>query len=1261
MKVTVKTIDAQSIQLDVEPDLTVNELKIAILEKLDAVGKQIRLIWRGKVLNDDKKLSEYASDELMLHLVYRPPPREDGTNEGAEPDGATPPPPPRVIDHTHEVMFVQGDSADIPASITEITQGLVDRVLGSLNAQGARGTVTATASSIDSTGRRETAQVSASTREAKPTLPIADPTPPTPSQPPPQPPPAAEATQTAEATPPAEATQTAEATPPADPPPTEEEDKEKEAREQREMIQEYKTQKNIRSHVKDAYRTLQHADRVLLRYKKASARADGQTVDPDEDIETIHDVNRVLAYNNGTTSASIYVTLLNYQEDLFARARPLTRHMTDTIQRSQPHQELEAWKEAQIAQTVREFNYYMGHAAVSLSRLHVNMFAPPPRVIVSTPPKTTEMRGIMSQMRSMHAAPRPPSGYVIEITHNDESGQERTTRARLDTGGRPGGLFGGLGGGGGGGMGLGGMGMGLGGMGMGMGMGGGLAELLRQRVERDEQEEEEKKETDTGTEGAKPMETEPSMPSTSKNGSKRESEEEHMDTSTPPAKKPSIDPDESQPKPTAATSGSTSDPSAASGGGADKSEPAKSEGGDDKEGVATEDEEGVATEGEERELTQIEKDISEYLARLVAHIVAGTPMLPPSMRGEAGEASGGDKKEENDEKELTFAQRFAGPPGTKVKIRQPPQRPMFPGMAPMEGPSITIDNPGDGAEPEMNVDFPMPPALQFLRNLLTRDSDSDSEDEDGDKKEGKDDEKGEAGASNVEGSKSTAAEGSKSDDEGSMSTDKDEDRPLFGRKKTPRKPDEEPPSRELWGVDRDEVESLSDAGSMDSLDSDHEIPPIHPPVIAPATGAQAEAGAVVRESMLHTFTQLRQRYVGASTQAETVEDDMGMVEKLLQDISKELSVLEVMSVFNGATAPLERLQPLLREFLREKLLFGSLPDIGKEETAVKNFTQGCLSSLRAVEDQLPLRDAGIDFPMTIYRLFSSQFRAAYLLIIRDYPGEGGAVFAQALSHWAKSSSALFGQVLRHCINGEQYFEDLVKMLVNTLFPPTTPPLILNMCNSTIHRQLSRVKGRPSKSPKELDAYIVWKECATPTPNKSYELSQFLADQSEFSSSMPTVFLHNVVPEGIEVTGPPTEPLAGPPAEDPPPGHVPQSWGTAAIRDKKQMDTKRTMPFSDAYLAGMPSKKRKLDMSKPQAVPADTLVGTLVTNATSDLTPLRGRSNEEVRDALLANTQGLADAIREDIQRGVARRLLEDTHFIREKYPKSCEYFQLPPT
>lgn len=53
---------------------------------------------------------------------------------------------------------------------------------------------------------------------------------------------------------------------PSQAPPTED-DKEREARERRERAQEYRTQKNIRGHVRTAYRCMQHADRVLLRYK----------------------------------------------------------------------------------------------------------------------------------------------------------------------------------------------------------------------------------------------------------------------------------------------------------------------------------------------------------------------------------------------------------------------------------------------------------------------------------------------------------------------------------------------------------------------------------------------------------------------------------------------------------------------------------------------------------------------------------------------------------------------------------------------------------------------------------------------------------------------------------------------------------------------------------------------------------------------------------------------------------------------------------
>ena len=55
--------------------------------------------------------------------------------------------------------------------------------------------------------------------------------------------------------------------------------------------------------------------------------------------------------------------------------------------------------------------------------------------------------------------------------------------------------------------------------------------------------------------------------------------------------------------------------------------------------------------------------------------------------------------------------------------------------------------------------------------------------------------------------------------------------------------EEEPGRSELWGDDKSEVDSISNAGSLDSFDSDHEIPPIDPPVITPAvSGEQARAG-----------------------------------------------------------------------------------------------------------------------------------------------------------------------------------------------------------------------------------------------------------------------------------------------------------------------------------------------------------------------------------------------------------------------------------
>ena len=74
-----------------------------------------------------------------------------------------------------------------------------------------------------------------------------------------------------------------------------------------------------------------------------------------------------------------------------------------------------------------------------------------------------------------------------------------------------------------------------------------------------------------------------------------------------------------------------------------------------------------------------------------------------------------------------------------------------------------------------------------------------------------------------------------------------------------------------------------------------------------------------------------------------------MVEMLLKAISHQISVIEVMSVFQGNTDPLSKLQQPLLNFLEDKVLYGATPTPEKKEVAVRNFLTHCQSSIRAVE------------------------------------------------------------------------------------------------------------------------------------------------------------------------------------------------------------------------------------------------------------------------------------------------------------------------
>uniref|UniRef100_A0ABM5FIC8 BCL2-associated athanogene 6 n=1 Tax=Pogona vitticeps TaxID=103695 RepID=A0ABM5FIC8_9SAUR len=394
-----------------------------------------------------------------------------------------------------------------------------------------------------------------------------------------------------------------------------------------------------------------------------------------------------------------------------------------------------------------------------------------------------------------------------------------------------------------------------------------------------------------------------------------------------------------------------------------------------------------------------------------------------------------------------------------------------------------------------------------------------------------------------------------------------------------------------------------------------------------------------------------QRLSGTSNIFEPgTEGALGFFGDLLSLICQNFSMVDMVMLLHGQFQPLQRIQPQLSRFFREEYLHGQEPTERNVRMATYSLINGLEEYIRESFASVRVQE-GVDITRTNLEFLQEQFNRIATHILHCTDNTFGYRLLELCNQGLFECLALN----LYCLRGEQgALTAVINDRIRRMSADMNPSLV-SWLTTMMSMRLQVILEHMPVTEEQILQYV--RRVGDPPQPASEESMEFQAAEQALetlqrdstASPAPATTAEEAMPQprGEPEHEEPGEPPA-PPDTEPWAAAVPPEWVPIIREDiQSQRKLKQQPPLSDAYLSGMPAKRRKGD--GPQLLLSEAVNKAAKVAGVKPLTSTESLNRDLAEPAL---QEGYRQQLRSDLQ----KRLQADPSFSPQRFPNAQQAF-----